>query len=204
MDRYVTVTKRSKGTSKSKDSAEGRQDAVKKVRRDGNKDDEDDNGEGEEVGERSDGEGASGTKGFEMKETRGDLFGCSDEECLAHCISEDVRMGKGIAKIFKEKYGGVKELMNQGVKPGGVAVLKRGNRFIYYLVTKEKYWNKPTYDSLARSLRAMAEHCVRNNVQSVSMPRIGCGLDGLRWDRVAAVIRDTLGRTDITVTVYTL
>ena len=71
-------------------------------------------------------------------------------------------------------------------------------------VTKDKYWNKPTYDSLARSLRAMADHCAKNNVRSVSMPRIGCGLDGLKWERVAGVIRDTMGRTDITVTVYTL
>ncbi len=35
-----------------------------------------------------------------------------------------------------------------GVGPGGVAVLKRGGRYIYYLVTKERYFEKPTYDML--------------------------------------------------------
>ncbi|XP_022092659.1 O-acetyl-ADP-ribose deacetylase 1-like [Acanthaster planci] len=203
MDRYVTITKRPK-EMKSENLSEdgGRQETVKKARQDTRKDDEkSDETEGREG---AGGGAASATRGFQMKEMRGDLFGCSDDECLAHCISEDVRMGKGIAKIFKEKFGGVRELLNQGVKPGGVAVLKRGNRFIYYLVTKEKYWNKPTYDSLARSLRAMADHCIRNNVHNVSMPRIGCGLDGLKWDRVTTVIRDTLGRTDLTVTIYTL
>lgn len=34
------------------------------------------------------------------------------------------------------KFGGVQELAEQGKKPGDVAILKRGQRHIYYLVTK--------------------------------------------------------------------
>ena len=89
-------------------------------------------------------------------------------------------------------------------KPGGVAVLRRGKRFIYYLITKEKYWNKPTYETLGSSLRAMKEHCDANNITTVSMPRIGCGLDGLQWSKVSDQIRDIFGSSNITVTVYTL
>ena len=44
----------------------------------------------------------------------GDLFSCDDSESLAHCISEDVRMGKGIAVLFKKKFGDVQVLINQG------------------------------------------------------------------------------------------
>lgn len=37
---------------------------------------------------------------------------------------------------FQAKFGGVQELAEQGKKPGDVAILKRGQRHIYYLVTK--------------------------------------------------------------------
>ncbi|KAA0706994.1 O-acetyl-ADP-ribose deacetylase 1 [Triplophysa tibetana] len=45
----------------------------------------------------------------------GDLFTCSVTDALAHCISEDCRMGKGIAVLFKRKFGGVEELLAQGL-----------------------------------------------------------------------------------------
>ena len=48
-------------------------------------------------------------------------------------------MGKGIAVLFKEKYGQVEYLKSQGVQTGGVAILDltaTEGRYIYYLVTK--------------------------------------------------------------------
>ncbi|CAH1798937.1 unnamed protein product [Owenia fusiformis] len=137
-------------------------------------------------------------------EKKGDLFSCPENESLAHCISEDCAMGKGIAVIFKKKFGGIQELKSQGVKTGGVAVLKRKDRFIYYLITKVRYFNKPTYDSLTKSLHAMKTHCQQNNVKHISMPRIGCGLDGLSWDKVSKILTDLFSGSGITITVYTL
>lgn len=49
-----------------------------------------------------------------MKEIKGDLFSCPNNSSLAHCISADVAMGKGIAVLFKKKFGGVQELKKQG------------------------------------------------------------------------------------------
>lgn len=43
----------------------------------------------------------------------GDLFSCPEDEALAHCISEDCRMGAGIAVMFKRKFNGVHELKQQ-------------------------------------------------------------------------------------------
>ena len=43
----------------------------------------------------------------------GNLFSCPEGDALAHCISEDCRMGAGIAVLFKKKYQGVKELKEQ-------------------------------------------------------------------------------------------
>ena len=89
---------------------------------------------------------------------------------------------------------------------GDVAVLKREkeNRFIYYLITKEKYSHKPTYKSLADSLTSMKEHMLRNGVMKLSMPRIGCGLDLLEWRKVEEMLRDMFCDMDLQITVYTL
>lgn len=83
-------------------------------------------------------------------------------------------------------------------------MLKRGDRFVYYLVTKEQVYHKPTYPVLKASLEAMRDHCVKNRVQTVSMPRIGCGLDGLQWTKVADLIQEVFRDTNMTINVYTI
>ncbi|XP_072552673.1 ADP-ribose glycohydrolase OARD1 [Salminus brasiliensis] len=142
--------------------------------------------------------------GSKLKYVKGDLFSCSATDALAHCISEDCRMGAGIAVLFKEKFNGVDELLAQKKQPGECAVLKRSDRFVYYLITKEKYNNKPTYQTLRQSLEAMRAHCLENGVTRLSMPRIGCGLDRLSWNKVAVMIEDVFQHTDVAITVYTL
>ncbi|GAB5571493.1 ADP-ribose glycohydrolase OARD1 isoform X1 [Prionailurus iriomotensis] len=72
-------------------------------------------------------------EGSRITYVKGDLFACPKTDSLAHCISEDCRMGAGIAVLFKKKFGGVQELLNQQKKSGEVAVLKRDGRYIYYL-----------------------------------------------------------------------
>ncbi|XP_028848979.1 ADP-ribose glycohydrolase OARD1 isoform X2 [Denticeps clupeoides] len=103
---------------------------------------------------------------------KGDLFSCPEDEALAHCISQDCRMGAGIAVLFRNKFGGVEELKAQNRGPGECAVMRRSGRFVYYLVTKMKASHKPTYNSLRKSLVAMKSHCLENGVRRISMPRL--------------------------------
>ncbi|KAF5929692.1 hypothetical protein HPG69_002415 [Diceros bicornis minor] len=128
-------------------------------------------------------------EGSRITYVKGDLFACPKTDSLAHCISEDCRMGAGIAVLFKKKFGGVQELINQQKKSGEVAVLKRDGRYIYYLITKKRASHKPTYENLRKSLEAM---------------KIGCGLDRLQWEHVSAMIEEVFEATDIRITVYTL
>lgn len=127
---------------------------------------------------------SNSTNDAQIEEIKGDLFSCPDTDSLAHCVSRDLRMGKGIAVLFKDKFGGVDNLKAQNKDIGSVAILQRGNRWVYYLITKEHYWNKPTYDSLKATLLEMKQHCLENGVQAISMPRLGitslCNLLTLR------------------------
>ena len=49
-----------------------------------------------------------------ISEIQGDLFSCPSQFSLVHCVSADLAMGKGIATLFKKKFGGVAELRAQG------------------------------------------------------------------------------------------
>lgn len=142
--------------------------------------------------------------GFTLKEVRGDLFSSPSTEALCHCIARDYKLGKGIAKLFRDKFGRIDELKDSGARVGGLAVLKDGRRFLYNLVTKEKYSDTPSYESLRKSLEAMKVHCAAHGVESISMPRIGCGLDGLSWPAVRTLIKNVFQLESVRITVYQL
>jgi hypothetical protein len=48
------------------------------------------------------------------QEIHGDLFTAPSTTSLAHCVSRDMHMGKGIATLFRDKFGQVNELRKQG------------------------------------------------------------------------------------------
>ena len=106
--------------------------------------------------------------GFELNVQRGDLFTKPNPSVsLAHCVSRDLAMSKGIAKIFREKFGRIQELEDAKADIGEIAVLKVGPKFIYNLVTKAKYYGKPTYESLRKSLVSMKNHAIKHQVRNI-------------------------------------
>ena len=88
--------------------------------------------------------------------------------------------------------------------------LKNGG-FVFYLVTKEKYFQKPTYLSLESSLICLRDFFNKNGVSSIGIPKIGDGLDKLDWEKVKSVILKILSVFDCeknkslkSITVYVL
>jgi hypothetical protein len=53
-------------------------------------------------------------------------------------------------------------------KIGQVAVLEKDKRFIYYLITKAKATERPTYENLENSLEDLKKHCVDNDVHTLT------------------------------------
>lgn len=71
------------------------------------------------------------------------------------------------------------------IEVGEVAILRRGSRFVYYLITKPKYFHKPPYDALRRTLVSMRDHAAANGVERIAVPR--CAPLSLRVCRVQCV-----------------
>ena len=133
---------------------------------------------------------------------QGDLFNATDSLC--HCVSSDLKMGRGIALAFRKKFGRINELKSQHPTVGGLCILEEETRYIYYLVTKRFYYEKPTYETLKSSLVALREHMISHNVKSISMPLIGCGLDRLQWNKVKELLYENFEDTEISINVYSL
>ncbi len=140
------------------------------------------------------------TSNLELSEIEGDLFESKDS--LVHCVSRDLRMGKGIAVGFKNRFGKVDELRDQQKDVGCVAYLTDGERKIFYLITKEHYYDKPTMESLRQTLQDLSVLCNAFGINRLSMPRIGCGLDKLNWNLVKKIIQRELVDHGINVSVY--
>ena len=71
-------------------------------------------------------------------------------------------------------------------------------------VSKPRFFHKPKYPDLRSSLEAMKDHVTKNGVKELCMPRIGCGLDGLDWDKVRKILGEVFAGTDVHLAVYYL
>ncbi|CAH0547635.1 unnamed protein product [Brassicogethes aeneus] len=117
-------------------------------------------------------------------EQQADLFAMGKDYSLAHCVAEDMGMGSGIAVQFRRDFKRVDELLSQKARQGEMALLEVDGRFIYYLVTKRESSGKPTYEKFFSSLKNWRNHVQQHNIKKLAIPRIGCGLDRLEWDKV--------------------
>ncbi len=135
-----------------------------------------------------------------VTEKEGDLFELPDDYALAHCISADARMGKGIAAEFVRRFGLESLKAKAAETPLEIGACYREGR-VMNLVTKAKFSGKPTYDSLTRAVRSLRETCEDGGVRRLGMPRIGSGLDRLRWDKVREIVQKEFADTDIEIVV---
>lgn len=144
---------------------------------------------------------------MKLIEEKNDLFNYEGKAWLAHCISADFGMGKGIVVQFNERYN-LKNYMiknfprNNWVGRGYCLPVKEYK--VFNLITKDKYHKKPTYDTVRQALIHMRNYAVIDKINRIAMPTIAAGLDGLNWDKVRKVIIEVFTNTDIEIIVCSL
>lgn len=140
------------------------------------------------------------------KEEVRDLFSVPEDYYLAHCISADFGMGKGIVVEFNKRFDMKNKLQTKypnfvnnyhHYKYGGMALIEGR---VINLITKERYWEKPTYETLRNALN-IARIRLPLECKKIAMPVIGCGLDRLEWSKVSDIIKDVFSDTDIEILV---
>jgi len=132
-----------------------------------------------------------------FKEERCNLFEVDEKYYLAHCISSDCAMGAGIAVDFQNKFKLRNKLLQHYIEHPMCIQIGR----VFNLITKAKYWHKPTYNSLEDAVLMMKELALNEEVKFIAMPKIGCGLDRLQWGKTKEIIKNVFEDTNIEILV---
>lgn len=139
---------------------------------------------------------------MEYRLIQDDVF--NHKDCYyAHCISRDYALGAGIAVEFDKRYDMRNRLLKLAEeKPETLDEKCIEVENVFNLITKEKYWQKPSYKSLEESLLEMKEKLSKNkNIKKLVIPKIGCGLDRLSWDKVELMVQELFKDLDIEIVV---
>lgn len=139
---------------------------------------------------------------MEYRLIQDDIF--NHKDCYyAHCISRDYALGAGIAVEFDKRYGMRNRLLKLAEeKPETLDEKCIEVENVFNLITKEKYWQKPSYKSLEESLLEMKKKLSKNkNIKKLVIPKIGCGLDRLSWDKVEPMVQELFKDLDIELVV---
>jgi O-acetyl-ADP-ribose deacetylase (regulator of RNase III) len=128
--------------------------------------------------------------------TRGNVLK-ADAEALVNTVNCVGVMGKGIAlqfkKAFPENFKAYEAACRKSeVQMGRMFVFETGQmfnpRYIINFPTKHHWRGKSRYEDVEAGLEALVREVWERNIRSVAIPPLGCGLGGLQWKRVRAII----------------
>lgn len=143
--------------------------------------------------------------------TSGDILSAKTDALVntVNCVGV---MGRGIALQFKNafpvNFDEYAAACKQGdVQPGRMLVHKTG-RIVppYYIInfpTKRHWRGKSRIEDIEIGLESLADVIRVNDIRSIAIPPLGCGLGGLNWDdvrpRIVAALADL---SHVAITVY--
>ena len=127
----------------------------------------------------------------------------TDRFMYVQCASADLRLGAGIAQDFNREFNVRPTLRKTYGTPVPMYTTCRSYH-VYTMITKKSFWMKPSLHDMHEALKMLRAMCEQDNVQILAMPRIGCGLDHLRWVDVYDRILDVFDEMDIDINVFDL
>lgn len=146
-----------------------------------------------------------------LKFIKGDMLQAKTQ-ALVNTVNTVGVMGKGIALQFKEAFPYNNKVYIAACKekelvPGKLLGvwdenLLFGRKFIINFPTKT-HWRQPSkYEYIEKGLTALKELLLKEGIQSVALPPLGCGNGGLDWSIVRPMIERQLGDLQIEVVVF--
>ena len=138
----------------------------------------------------------------------------SQMDALVNPVNTVGVMGAGLALIFKKSFPQnfieYKKVCNSGeLVPGKVHVwrpithnLFEDSQIVVNFPTK-KHWKDPSkIEYISDGLDDLARAIVDLEIESIAIPKLGCGLGGLKWSEVQPLIKSKLEHLPIFVELY--
>ena len=108
-------------------------------------------------------------------------------------------MGKGLALQFKMRYPAVFQRYKADCNAGKVQLGKvhavsldspNAPFFVINFPTKGHWREQSRYVDIAAGLADLRTQALKLQIKSIAMPALGCGLGGLDWGKVLALIEE--------------
>ena len=126
---------------------------------------------------------------------------------IGHRISTDAQMSKGFAQLLSERVLRLwRTCRRSNVLKDQVFLFwdSSWRRYTYNLVTKEKYSVKPDLSTLATTLQNMQAHATMHGASTITIAKMGCGLDQMNWQDAVKLLRNFFAYSDIQIVVFSL
>lgn len=136
------------------------------------------------------------------EEITGDLFSDRSSDAIAHCVSECLTMNRGIALQFRKKFNNIDNLTLQKKRVIEIAFIKTEKQWLLYLITKNHYYEKPTYVNIFTTLQNLRTFCLEQQIKKLVLPKICAGQDGKEWPIISNMLRFIFRNTCITISIY--
>lgn len=136
---------------------------------------------------------------------QGDVF---TEDAIAHGCNCIGVMGAGVAALVREKFPEAYEeyrdlCETKRFRLGVVHHWSNGDLHVFNLATQHDPGPFARLDAIEGAVASMITMADGAGVATIGMPRIGCGIGGLRWSEVRTVLQRTCERSKhVLVRVY--
>lgn len=136
-----------------------------------------------------------------MKFVKGNLL-TSNTQAIVNTVNTVGVMGKGIALQFKERFPqnfkAYAAACKRGeVKTGEMFVFTEtdlhGEKIIINFPTKQEWFRKSQYSWIEEGLKDLVRVIEEMDIKSISLPPLGCGNGGLKWEKVKLLLNNHLG-----------
>ena len=126
-------------------------------------------------------------------------------------------MGKGLAKVMKSIYPWafddyVKKCKSNVLRPGEIVVsthpqtlieFEQPPPVIIHAATKDHWRNKTKIEWINSVLKQLDEFMTNSPLNTIAIPKLGCGLGGLSWDlQVKQLFKQRFSNVDYDVIVF--
>lgn len=140
-----------------------------------------------------------------MKFITGNLLNAKTQ-AIVNTVNTVGVMGKGIALQFKERFPQNYKAYADACKKGKVEIgkmfvfnesdLLNEDKIIINFPTKKEWYRKSQYSYIEEGLKDLVKTIKDNKIQSISIPPLGCGNGGLKWEKVKSLMVKYLGDLD--------
>jgi O-acetyl-ADP-ribose deacetylase (regulator of RNase III) len=138
--------------------------------------------------------------------TSGDLFasGCRVLVNPVNCVGV---MGAGLAREFRQRYplmfAEYQNWCTTGALAPGQPMMWSGQLVDIICFPTKRHWRQPSQISdIVSGLVTLRQLIVEQQLPSLALPALGCGLGGLAWPVVEQLCQQYLGGLDIPIKLY--